>query len=230
MAAGAEVDQCAGQAVGAERRVAIDEGDGAAGFGLEEEAAGDDRVATDVVQSAATDRGHVADVDRVVVEVREEHLHRAQGSDLALPHELSRAQPLRMETNHEGFHDEDLAGHGAQALGLRRCQRDRLLAQHMLARCGGLQRQWHVEMVRQRVVDGLDLRIGQQLLIRAVCFRNTERIRGLTGGFRRARGDRPNLEQFALLHAGQHSLQSDLRGADDTPGDFLHGKQASQHD
>ncbi len=80
----AEVDQRAGQAVGAERRVAVDERDAARRLGLEEEAPGDDGVAADVVEAAAADVGLVADVGRVDVDVAEEHLHGAQRADAPL--------------------------------------------------------------------------------------------------------------------------------------------------
>ncbi len=170
------------------RRIAIDERDAARGLGLEEEAAGDDRVAADVVEAAAADVRLVADVGGIEVVVAEEHLHRAQRADAALAHELAGAQPLRMEAHHERLGDQRLADRRAKRRRLVGGQRDRLFAQHVLARGGGRERERHVQVIGQRVVDRLDLRIGEQRLVRAVGLGNAERIGGgFAPGLRRAR-------------------------------------------
>ena len=49
-----------------------------------------------------------------------------------------------------------------------RIARERLLAQHVLAGLGRADRPRHVQVVRQRIVDRLDFRIGQQRLDREV--------------------------------------------------------------
>ena len=61
-----------------------------------------------------------------------------QLAELAAAHDLARAQPLRMEAHHEGFHHDAVLRALAQLLGLRGVDRDRLLAQHVLAGLGGL--------------------------------------------------------------------------------------------
>ena len=81
-----------------------------------------------------------------------------------------------MEANHECFHDVHLARHRLQLFGLRSSQRQRLFAQHMLTRLRCPQCPWHVLIVGQRVVDHLDGRIGQQLLVRAIGAGNTQAL------------------------------------------------------
>jgi hypothetical protein len=72
--------------------------------------------------------------------------------------------------HHEGLGDQlaRAVARRYQLLGLLGVERDRLLAQHMLAGLGRLDRPRHVQVVGQRVVDRLDLAVGQQLFIRAV--------------------------------------------------------------
>ena len=76
-----------------------------------------------------------------------------------------------MKAVHEGFHHFELAmsrGHAGQLLGLGDRERNRLLAKHVLPGLERTDRPLHVEMVRQRIVDRVDVRVGEQILIRAV--------------------------------------------------------------
>ena len=127
-----------------------------------------DRVAADVVDRPAADVRLVADVSRIGVEIGEEHLHDAQRPHLPLAHQIAGALPLRVEAYHERFHDVHPVRGRPQPFGICGGQRDRLLAQHVLAGLGRFQGERDVQVVRERVVDGLDLRIGKQLLIAAV--------------------------------------------------------------
>jgi hypothetical protein len=98
----------------------------------------------------------------------EGHLDRAQLADPAV-HTSSPGQPLRVLAHHEGLLDE-LAGavaHGDEGTRLFRAQRDRLLAEHVFARLRGLDRPGHVEVIRERVVDGVHVGVGQEILVRA---------------------------------------------------------------
>ena len=75
-----------------------------------------------------------------------------------------------MKAHHEGFGDE-LAGAFArldQRVRLRRVERDRLFAQHVLARFERADGPGNVQLVGQGIVDRLDRWIGEQLLIGAV--------------------------------------------------------------
>ena len=60
-------------------------------------------------------------------------------------------------------------------------ERDRLLAQHVLAGRCRLDRERHVQMVGQRIVHRLDLGIAQQLGVGAVGARYAERLRAPPG-------------------------------------------------
>ena len=164
----AEIDQRAGQAVGPEHRVAVDQRDAARRLGAEEEASGDDR------RSSRCRRGRRRRCRPCCGRWRGRRCcsRRTSAPRAALPmrpalHQLARAQPLRMEAHHERLGDQHLAGRRAQLQRLGRGQRDRLLAQHVLARGRGLQRQRHVQVVGQRVVDRLDLGIGEQGFVRS---------------------------------------------------------------
>ena len=81
---------------------------------------------------------------------------------------LAGTQPLRMKADHEGFGDEHLSRRRAQLHRFLGRQRDRLFAKHVLAGRRGLQRQRHVQVIGQRIVDRLDLGIGEQRLVAAV--------------------------------------------------------------
>ena len=107
--------------------------------------------------------------------------------------------------------------------------RDRLLAQHVLAGGGGREGQWHVQVIGQRVVDRLDLGIGQQCLVRAIRLQDAQSIRGAARRVLAARGDRANVDQRALHHSWQHPVPADLRGAEHTPYHLPHRTLASFH-
>jgi len=127
-----------------------------------------------------------------------------------------------VEAHHERFHDQHLVRRRPQPLGLCGGQRDRLFAQHVLARLGRFHGQRDVQVVRERVVHGLNLRIRQQLLVGAVGLRDAEGAGGGACRGERAGGESPDLKPVALQHAGQHSLESDFRSAQYAPDDPLH--------
>jgi hypothetical protein len=97
---------------------------------------------------------------------------------------------LRVKAHHEGFHDMPLPGHPAQPFRIRRIHADRLLAQHMLAGVHRRDSPLDMQVVGKRVVDGVDIGIGQKLLIGAVGLGNAE-FRGRSlGPVRIPRGNR----------------------------------------
>ena len=71
-----------------------------------------------------------------------------------------------------------------QLLGFRGGERDRLLAQHVLAGRRRLDRDRHVQMVGQRIVDRLDLGVLEQLRVRAVGAWDAQRLGGRPGALR----------------------------------------------
>ncbi|MFO1048783.1 MAG: hypothetical protein U1E52_12900 [Geminicoccaceae bacterium] len=136
-------------------RVALDDRGDARRLQPGHEARGGDRVAADVEQPAAAPLGDVADIVRVEQMIAEEALDRLQLADPPALHQLAGAQPLRVGAHHERFldHHAGAVARGDQLLALGRVQPDRLLAQHVLAGLGGLDRPGHVQMVGQGVVD-----------------------------------------------------------------------------
>src|SRR6185503_14557831 len=69
VAAAAEIQQCAGQPVGAKRRIAVEQRDSPQRIRFEEETSRSDRIASDVVERAAADVRLVTDVRRVGIGV-----------------------------------------------------------------------------------------------------------------------------------------------------------------
>jgi len=181
------------------------------------------RIDADVAQRAPADGGVVADVPGVAVQEAERPLHLAQAADRPALHEVAGAQPLGMVGDHEGLGGE-LARPVArrdEGVDLRGAQRDRLLGQHVLAGLERLQRPFDVGVVGQRVVDRVDLRIGEQRLVavgdpRPVARREAVRLA------RRAAGDGGDEAAVARLDAGADPLARDLRRPEDAPPHLLH--------
>src|SRR5262245_46954919 len=82
-----------------------------------------------------------------------------------------------------------LGGRGHR-LRLVDARRERLLAENVLARLEGTDRPLGVERVRQRIVDGVDLRVGEQCRIRFVDAGNLMPRREAPRALRVAGGDR----------------------------------------
>ena len=94
------------------------------------------------------------------------------------------AQPLGVEAIHEGLLQDHAGGLavGDQPLCVGGIERQRLLAQHVLARVGRLHGPLGVEVVRQWVVDRVDVVGGEQVLVRAECVRDAELVGNAAGG------------------------------------------------
>ena len=204
------------QPVGAHLRIAIDKRNHAPRLLAEDEPRGLNAVAADVVHGAAARLNLVADVRRVDIEVAEVRIDRAQFADAAFVEKLAHAQPLRRAADHEGFADFD-AGAGAhveQRFGLGHGHAQGLFAEHVLAGFGCLRGPRDVELIGQRIVDGVDVWIGEQFLIRAVGRGNAEFRGRLAGLGQIARSNGGNGGEFALLHGGDHFFQADIGGAE----------------
>jgi len=134
--------------------------------------------AADVEEGSAPVLRDVPDVVGVVVEVREPALHRAELADPTGADELAYSLPRGVEAVHESLHQPDASsGAGVDHLLRLSCvQRQRLLAQDVLAGPGRRDRPLGVEVVRQRDVDRVDLVVGQQVLVRAMRLRDPEPI------------------------------------------------------
>ncbi|MNV90671.1 hypothetical protein D3C71_1850790 [compost metagenome] len=93
----------------------------------------------------------------------------------------------------------------------------------MLARCRCLQGQRHMQVIGQRVVDGLDGRVGQELFVAAIGLGNAQGPRGRLRGGQGTRGDRAQFDQRAGQHRGDHILHTDLGRAQHAPNHRFHG-------
>src|ERR1700686_2003663 len=76
-------------------------------------------------------------------------------------------------------------------------------------------------MIRKRIVDRVDLRIGEQLLIRTVRFGNAERARGVFGLPQISGSDRVYRSAFAFLHGRDYFLERDSGSSQNSPTDFV---------
>ena len=191
-------------------------------LGVEQEPRQRNAVAADIGQSAAADVGLVANIRRVVVVVGE----RTTGSCAARrcllrsTNRLARL-PLRMVAIHEGFHDLQLrkaARRVDQLLPFGGRQADRLFAQHVLAGLERRDRPGHVQVIGQRVVDRVDVRIGQQFFVRAVGLGDAQSFRPRLGpGPDRARRWPRSRSCAAALHGRNDFLDADLGRAQNSP-------------
>ena len=107
--------------------------------------------------------------------------------------------PRRVLAVHERLHQQDarLPAGVDHPLRLGRGHRERLLAQDVLAGPGRRDRPLGVEVVRQRDVDGVDVRVGQQRLVRAVRARDPELAGDPAGAARLAGRDAEHLAASA---------------------------------
>src|SRR5207302_885169 len=107
------------------------------------------------------------DVLRVVEEGAEGGPDEPQPADRALGDELGQPLRLRRVPPHERLHQQAACVFGGVegVLGIGGGSRERLLAQHVLARLERADRPRHVERVRQRDVDGLNARVLEERLV-----------------------------------------------------------------
>ena len=93
-----------------------------------------------------------------VVEIeREEGLDGVDPSQTSLANQSSYFVPLGMVSNHKCFGDKRPLRSRPEQFRLGGGQRNRLFAQHMFARSHCHNRHRHMEVIGQRVVDGLDI-------------------------------------------------------------------------
>src|SRR4051812_28379751 len=80
-----------------------------------------------------------------------------------------------------------------------------------------------MQMIRQWVVNSVDFRIPEQLLIRPVRLRNAERVSRSPGSAEISRSDGGDFRTGALLRGGNDLQRSDARDAKHAPADFSPG-------
>ena len=142
-------------------------------------ARGLDAVAADIEQGSAAGLDVIANVGGIVVEVAEESGYGTQLTDAACAQQFADAQPLRVAADHEGFADL-YAGEGAdgeKGFGFGDGDADGLFTEDVFAGFGGFDGPRHMHLIGQRIVDGINVRVGEQLFVRSVGFGNSE-LRG----------------------------------------------------
>ncbi len=109
--------------------------------------------------------------------------HDSQITDAPLGNQLAYGGPLWMRSHHEGLRDEHVRAvpRRDQLQRLPSVQRDRLLAEDVLAGVRGANGPRYVEMVGQGIVDRVHLRVCDELLVRAVRSRNAKSAGGCLG-------------------------------------------------
>ena len=95
--------------------------------------------------------------------------------------------------------------------------RQRLLAQHVLAGGRGPQRPLGVEVVGQRDVHGLDVGVGEQLVVRAVGPRDPELGGAAAARSRSPRGDGDDVAARRPLHRRDDLAGGDRRAPEHPP-------------
>lgn len=149
-------------------------------------------------------------------------MHRGQAQDFAdaaLVDEPFDVQVLGLEGMGKGFHEGDvilLAGrhHFSALAGI---DGQRFFAQDVFAGFGSADSPVLVQVVRQGVVDGLDIRIAQEFVVAAVGAFDIEVTGKLAGVFQAAAGYGLDSAIAGLLDAGGHDLAGDAGAAQDTP-------------
>src|SRR5439155_3338509 len=179
-----------------------------------------DAVAADVHQAAALDVGAKPDVLGVEDREAEAGAYDAELPDRTLVEELPHALGLRAVPVHERLREDPLCALGGveRLLDLGCALPHRLLAEHVLAGLDGADRPFTMEVVRQRDVDGLDLVVREQRLVRAVGARDLPFARVLLGARLVAAGD-----------ADEIDLGRFVRRRDDEPVDVGRGEDPPLH-
>jgi len=127
-------------------------------------------ITSDIHHAAAAEFEHVPDVLGIAIKVTECAHDRLQLSDLAAADDLASAQPLRVGPHHERFANlhASFVSHLNKIQRLFGGYRDRFFAKNMLAGFGCADGPGYMQVIRQRIVNRVDIRIRQQLLIGAV--------------------------------------------------------------
>ena len=173
-------------------------------------------VRADVHRRTAGEIEPVADVARQEEGNAEDHLDVAQAAELARVDDLPHPRRQRMVSPVKRF-AEQLAGalgRLGHARGLRGVGGQRLLAEHVLACLERTDRPCAVQAVRQRIVDGVDLGIGEQRLVGRVRAWEAVLGRELLGSRAVARGDRRNDDVRDVARRANQRHRRDPRGSE----------------
>ena len=160
----------------------------------------------------------------VVVVVREPAVDAHQPPDPARGDQLAGRDPARVQPVHERLHEPDAFGladgdHVGRLIGVHR---ERLLAQHVLPRTGRGLRPLGMEVVRERDVDGVDVGVGEEFLVRAIGPRDVELRRNGRRAAWLARRDRVHRAPSGATDSRDDLLSADVRRRQDSPADRGH--------
>ena len=133
-----------------------------------------DAVTPDIHQCTTLEIRLQPDVLRVVQRIAERRPHEPKLADRAVGDQRGELRRLRVVAPHERLGQDPPGALGGVERGLHLLgmARHRLLAEHVLPGLDGPDRPLAMHRVRQRHIDGLDLRVGEHVLIRAVGARN----------------------------------------------------------
>src|SRR5690606_35340772 len=108
--------------------------------------------------------------------------------------------------NHEGLADHYTGpiANRQQLPRFRRTERDGLLAEDVLSGLRRPRRPGNVQVVGKRVIDDLYLWIGEQLVVRPVRARDSERVCGVTRALLVTGSDGDDLRPVPLLQRRDH--------------------------
>src|SRR5262245_9043307 len=113
-------------------------------------------------------------------------------------------------------------GRAGQLLRLGDLQADRLFAEDVLARLERANRPRYVQVIGERNVDGIDVAIGEEFLIRTVGLLDAELSGHTLSASQIARGDGRDAAEMALLRGRDDLPAADLGGTQNAPTNFIH--------
>jgi len=115
---------------------------------------------------------------------------------------------LRIAADHEGFADlhSSTGANGKQGFGFRDGKTDGLFAENMLAGFGRFNGPGYMEMIGKRIVDGVDIRVGEKFFVRAISLGNAKSVCRLLGLRHTSRCDGDDTCVLASLHGGMTFL------------------------
>ena len=125
---------------------------------------------------------------------------------------VTHLHPLRMIGHHEGLGNDNLVARtgGNQVINFRSFQRNRFLAQHMLAGIRAFDGPFHMLRGRQRNVDAVNVRVCQHGFIGTIGLFRTK-LRGQSLRFGQiARGDSVKYAVIRLNNARNDMLAANL--------------------
>ena len=187
-------------------------------------------VRADVHRGTAGEVVLVPDVGELGQREAERGLHPPDRAQLAALDDLAHALRERVVPVVERLHHDEPGARRDRRhrFGFRGVRRERLLAEHVLARLQRRDRPLGMEPVGQRVVDRIDLGIGEERRVRVVHGRDPVLRREGLGAAAIAGRHRSHLG-FGVVAGGlDHPARRDARRAEDADPDRGHGGDSTR--